>query len=159
MVVLRSVDLLSPPSHPFFRWQRRGLPSHLMVSGTVRRADASAKGSLGHLLYSRAFGVDQARRENKSFSLQLLMDKEALFILTGNFVAVKQSSPVTWRCPELLLPSLCCNADVRYGHHTARARLLLRFIWRGEKVRQGRRVACYEVVSDKSPWAWPPRWM
>lgn len=66
-----------------------------MVAGTVRCADASAKGSLGHLLYSRAFGVDQARRENKSFFLQLLMDKEALFVLTGNFVAVKQSSPVT----------------------------------------------------------------
>lgn len=35
----------------------------------------SAKGSLGHLLNSCAFGIDRARRENKSFSLQLLMVK------------------------------------------------------------------------------------
>jgi len=65
-----------------------------MVSCIARCAEASAKGSLGHLLYSCAFGIDQARRGNKSFSLQLLTDKDALFILAGSLV-IKQSSPVT----------------------------------------------------------------
>ena len=95
LVLLQSVDLLSPSSHLFCRCQWGGVPSHVVVSCTARCADASAKGVLGCLLYSCAFGVDQAGREKRSFSLQLLMDKEALFILAGNFVVVKQSSPGT----------------------------------------------------------------
>lgn len=46
-----------------------------MVSCTAHHADTSAKGSLGHLLYSCGFGIDQAGTENKSLSLQLLMIK------------------------------------------------------------------------------------